>query len=104
MFVEVRETGGKGGSDEKTTGDSCSNSRRAESPRNPVSNHPRCAAAHGAQIVLLAGKQRLTALAIAIIVREDDQSVLNWLKRYLAEGLEGLKDRLSFGSFSMPLA
>lgn len=46
-----------------------------------------------AQIVLLAGEQRLTAPAIAIIVREDDQTVRNWLKRWLAEGIEGLKDR-----------
>ncbi len=46
-----------------------------------------------AQIVLLAGEQRLTAAAIAKIVREDDQTVRNWLKRYLAEGIEGLKDR-----------
>src|SRR5215468_12469061 len=46
-----------------------------------------------AQIVLLAGEQRLTAPAIAAIVREDDQTVRNWLKRYLAEGIEGLKDR-----------
>ncbi len=46
-----------------------------------------------AQIVLLAAEQRLTAAAIAKIVREDDQTVRNWLKRYLAEGIEGLKDR-----------
>lgn len=46
-----------------------------------------------AQIVLLAGAQRLTAPAIAAIVREDDQTVRNWLKRYLAEGIEGIKDR-----------
>ena len=46
-----------------------------------------------AQMVLLAGEQRLTAPAIAAIVREDDQTVRNWLKRYLAEGIEGLKDR-----------
>ncbi len=46
-----------------------------------------------AQIVLLAAEQRLTAPAIAKIVREDDQTVRNWLKRYLAEGIEGLKDR-----------
>lgn len=45
------------------------------------------------QIVLLAGEQRMTAPAIAKIVREDDQTVRNWLKRYLAEGIEGLKDR-----------
>lgn len=46
-----------------------------------------------AQIVLLAGEQRLTAPAIARIVRESDQTVRVWLKRWLAEGLEGLKDR-----------
>jgi transposase len=46
-----------------------------------------------AQIALLAGEQGLTAPAIARIVREDDQTVRNWLKRWLAEGLEGLKDR-----------
>lgn len=46
-----------------------------------------------AQMVLLAAEQRLTAPAIATIVREDDQTVRNWLKRYLAEGIEGLKDR-----------
>lgn len=46
-----------------------------------------------AQMVLLVGEQRMTAPAIAAIVREDDQTVRNWLKRYLAEGIEGLKDR-----------
>ncbi len=45
------------------------------------------------QMVLLAGEQRMTAPAIAAIVREDDQTVRNWLRRYLAEGIEGLKDR-----------
>jgi hypothetical protein len=34
-----------------------------------------------AQIILLAGEQRLTAPVIAAIVREDDQTVRNWLKR-----------------------
>lgn len=46
-----------------------------------------------AQIVLLAAEQRLSAPAIAAIVRLDDQTVRNWLKRYRAEGIEGLKDR-----------
>jgi transposase len=46
-----------------------------------------------AQIVLLAIEQRLTAPAIAAIVREDDQTVRNWLKRWMAEGLAGLHDR-----------
>jgi len=46
-----------------------------------------------AQIVLLAAEQHLTPQAIAAIVREDDQTVRNWLKRWMAEGIEGLKDR-----------
>jgi transposase len=46
-----------------------------------------------AQIVLLAGEQRLTAPAIAKIVREGDQTVRNWLKRWMAEGIEGLNYR-----------
>jgi transposase len=51
-----------------------------------------------AQIVLLAGEQRLAAPAIARIVREDEQTVRRWLKRYLAEGIEGLKDRPTPGA------
>ena len=46
-----------------------------------------------AQIVLLAGEQRLTAPAIARMVREDEQTVRRWLKRWLAEGIAGLQDR-----------
>ena len=46
-----------------------------------------------AQIVLLAGEQRLAAPAIARIVREDEQTVRRWLKRWLAEGVAGLEDR-----------
>jgi transposase len=46
-----------------------------------------------AQIVLLAGEHRLTAPAIARIVREDEQTVRRWLKRWLAEGIAGLQDR-----------
>lgn len=34
-----------------------------------------------AHIIRLSGEQRLTAPAIAAIVREDDQTVRNWLKR-----------------------
>lgn len=46
-----------------------------------------------AHIILLAGEQRMTAPAIAKIVRTDDQTVRNWFKRWMAEGIEGLKDR-----------
>jgi transposase len=50
------------------------------------------------QIVLLAGEQQMTAPVIAKIVRTDDQTVRNWFKRWVAEGIEGLKDRPMPGS------
>jgi transposase len=46
-----------------------------------------------ARIVPLAGERRLTAPAIARIVREPDQAVRARLQRWLAEGLGGLKGR-----------
>jgi transposase len=45
-----------------------------------------------AQMVLLAAEQRLTTAAIARIVRSSEETVRRWLKRYLAEGVEGLSD------------
>jgi transposase len=45
-----------------------------------------------AQMVLLAAEQRLTATEIAGIVRASEETVRRWLKRYLAEGVEGLRD------------
>jgi transposase len=45
-----------------------------------------------AQMVLLAAEQRLTAAQIAEIVRASEETVRRWLKRYLAEGVEGLRD------------
>lgn len=45
-----------------------------------------------AQMILLAGEQDMSAPVIAEIVRESDQTVRNWLKRYVAEGIEGLSD------------
>ena len=45
-----------------------------------------------AQIILLAVEKHLVAQAIAEIVRLSDQAVRKWLKRYTAEGIEGLKD------------
>ncbi len=45
-----------------------------------------------AQMVLLAAEQRLTATAITGIVRASEETVRRWLKRYLAEGVEGLRD------------
>lgn len=45
-----------------------------------------------AQMVLLAAEQHLTAAAIAQIVRVSEETVRRWLKRYLAEKIEGLRD------------
>lgn len=50
------------------------------------------------QIVLLSIEKGVTAGEIAEIVRESEQTVRNWLKRYLAEGVEGLADRPRPGS------
>ena len=45
-----------------------------------------------AQMVLLSAEQGLKAEEIAAIVRESAVTVLTWLKRYRAEGIEGLQD------------
>lgn len=45
-----------------------------------------------AQIVLLAIEQAMVASQIASIIRLNEESVRRWLKRYEAEGIEGLKD------------
>lgn len=44
------------------------------------------------QMVLLAAEQGMVAPAIAKIVRESEETVRRGLKRYLAEGVNGLKD------------
>ena len=46
-----------------------------------------------AQMILLALEQQLVASEIATIVRQSEQTVRNWIKRFNAEGTEGLKDR-----------
>jgi transposase len=43
-------------------------------------------------MVLLSVEQGLKVPQIAAIVREREAMVLRWLKRYLAEGIEGLQD------------
>lgn len=45
-----------------------------------------------AQMVLLSAEQGRKVPEIAAIVRESEVTVQRWLKRYLAEGVEGLKD------------
>src|SRR5215469_5501359 len=51
-----------------------------------------------AQMVLLAVEQHLTVGAIAAIVRECEGTVRCWLKRYLAEGIDGLRDAWAGGA------
>jgi len=51
-----------------------------------------------AQVILLAAEQHLVAQHIGEIVRLSDQAVRKWLKRYIAEGVEGLKDQPRLGT------
>lgn len=44
------------------------------------------------QMILLAAEKGMKAPEIASVVRKDEQTVRRWMKRYLAEGIEGLKD------------
>lgn len=45
-----------------------------------------------AQMVFLSAEQGFAAPEIAKMVRESESTVQRWLKRYLAEGVEGLAD------------
>jgi len=45
-----------------------------------------------AQMVLLSAEQNMTAQQIGQIVRQNEQTVRRWLKRYQAEGVNGLSD------------
>lgn len=51
-----------------------------------------------AQMMLLAAERQLVAHEIAAIVRSDEQTVRRWMKRYTAEGIEGLKDEPRSGA------
>jgi len=51
-----------------------------------------------AQMVLLAAERHLPAAQIAEIVRASEETVRRWLKRYLAEGVEGLRDEVHPGA------
>lgn len=46
-----------------------------------------------AQMVLLSAEKQMVPSEIASIVRRDEQTVRNWLKRYRAEGINGLYDQ-----------
>lgn len=45
-----------------------------------------------AQMILLSAEQALKAPQIALIVRDSERTVQRWLKRYQAEGINGLQD------------
>jgi len=45
-----------------------------------------------ALMVLLAAERRMVAAEIAVVVRQDEETVRRWLLRYQAEGLTGLSD------------
>ena len=45
-----------------------------------------------AQMILLGAEQGLVAAEIAVIVRQDEETVRRWFARYLAEGIVGLSD------------
>jgi transposase len=51
-----------------------------------------------AQLVLLAAEKGLVAAEIGAIVRLSEESVRRWLKRYVAEGVEGLSDEPRLGT------
>lgn len=54
-----------------------------------------------AQIVLLSAEKKLKADEIADIVRESSVTVLRWLHRYIAEGIQGLMDAPRAGRSSI---
>lgn len=68
-------------------------SRRVGSCRNPVSNHKRGAITHTSSNDPIGWRAANDRTSQCQIVRENDQTVRNWLKRWMAEGIEGLKDR-----------
>lgn len=45
-----------------------------------------------AQMILLSAEQALKAPQIALIVGESERTIQRWLKRYQAEGINGLQD------------
>lgn len=51
-----------------------------------------------AQIILLAAENKLIAPQIAQIVRVNDQTVRNWLRRYTTQGIAGLFDEPRSGA------
>ena len=51
-----------------------------------------------AQMILLSAEEKMVAPQIAKIVRQDEQTVRRWMKRFNAEGVFGLDDRPKSGA------
>jgi transposase len=51
-----------------------------------------------AHMMLLPAEKGLTAPAIAAIVRDAEQTMRRWMKRYMAEGIAGMKDAPKSGN------
>jgi transposase len=51
-----------------------------------------------AQMILLGAEEKITAPKIAKIVRQDEQTVRRWIKRFNAEGVTGLDDEPKSGA------
>jgi transposase len=51
-----------------------------------------------AQMILLGAEEKITAPRIAKIVRQDEQTVRRWIKRFNAEGVTGLYDEPKSGA------
>ena len=51
-----------------------------------------------AQMILLSAEDKMTAPQIAKIVRQDEQTVRRWMKRFNAEGISGLSDEPKSGA------
>lgn len=51
-----------------------------------------------AQMILLGAEEKITAPQIAKIVRQDEQTVRRWIKRFNAEGVTGLFDEPKSGA------
>lgn len=50
------------------------------------------------QMILLGAEEKMTAPQIAQIVRQDEQTVRRWIKRFNAEGVSGLFDEQKSGA------
>lgn len=50
------------------------------------------------QMILLSAEGKMTAPQIAKIVRQDEQTVRRWMKRFNAEGISGLSDEPKSGA------